>query len=84
MLYLHRNILVKDFLGRKKERYEKYNQSIELLRNGMDGLIIYQKHHPIVWLFILLKFLKSGRPFSVYCDRQQPLIGGLKTISYRL
>jgi hypothetical protein len=62
-------------LERKRERYMKYDQAIKLLKEGMDGLIIYQKHYPTYWTFILLNFIKSGRPFSIYSDRQEPLIG---------
>ena len=57
-------------LERKLKRIAKYEQSIELLKKGMDGLIISVKQHPLPWVLMLRKFMKPGRPFSVFCERQ--------------
>ena len=59
---------------RKRKRIEKYSKSIEHLKNGMDGLLLATKNHPIMWLFMLIRFVKSGRPFTVFCERREPLI----------
>jgi len=61
-------------IERKLKRIAKYEQSIELLKKGMDGLIISVKQHPLPWVLMLRKFMKPGRPFSVFCERQEPLV----------
>jgi len=61
-------------IERKRKRIEKYAKSIEHLKNGMDGLLLATKNHPIMWLFMLIRFVKSGRPFTVFCERREPLI----------
>ena len=62
------------FLERKLNRIGKYSKSIEKLKEGMDSLLLATKNHPIMWLFMLIRFLKSGRPFVVFCERREPLV----------
>ena len=61
-------------LERKLKRIAKYQQSIDLLKKGADGLILSVKQHPLPWILMLIKFMKSGRPFSVFCERQAGVI----------
>ena len=68
------DVLRNIFSERKRKRIEKYAKSIEHLKNGMDGLLLATKNHPIMWLFMLIRFVKSGRPFTVFCERREPLI----------
>lgn len=68
------NSYVIPYSERKRKRIEKYSKSIEHLKNGMDGLLLATKNHPIMWLFMLIRFVKSGRPFTVFCERREPLI----------
>ena len=58
------------FLERKMKRIAKYQQSIDLLKKGTDGLIVSVKQHPLPWILMLTRFMKSGRPFAVFCERQ--------------
>ena len=52
------------------KRIAKYQQSIDLLKNGADGLIVSVKQHPLPWILMLTRFMKSGRPFAIFCERQ--------------
>ena len=52
------------------KRIAKYQQSIDLLKKGTDGLIVSVKQHPLPWILMLTRFMKSGRPFAVFCERQ--------------
>ena len=68
-------IFKKSLLERRLGRLKKYSRAIELMKEKCDSLVLSVKHHPLPWLFMLLKFIKPGRPFAVYCDRQEPLMG---------
>ena len=49
-------------------------QSFELLKSGMDGLIVACKQHPTAILLALMKYLSPSRPFAVFSPYKEPLL----------
>ena len=67
---------------RQKLREESV-QSFELMKSGIDGLIVACKQHPTAILLALMRYLSPSRPFAVFSPYKEPLLETYTAVKVR-